>query len=103
MFIGCNKEHFGLGIFFSDLECKLKAIHVRMPEMNGFEFAFKVREKNPKAKVLLITAYEHGDLETAGIYSSPSLQIDEFLKKPLLGSKLLEAAWRHLSMSATKP
>jgi DNA-binding NtrC family response regulator len=73
---------------------------IRMPEMNGFEFAHKVREINPKVKVLLITAFEHGDLETAGIHSSPTLQIDEFLKKPILPSKLIEAAIRHLSMAA---
>ena len=71
---------------------------IRMPEMNGFEFAYKVKEIYPKVKVLLITAYEHGDLESAGIYSSPTLQIDEFLKKPILPSKLIEAALRHLSM-----
>ena len=73
---------------------------IRMPEMNGFEFAYKVREINPKVKVLLITAFEHGDLETAGIHSSPTLLIDEFLKKPILPSKLIEAAIRHLSMAA---
>lgn len=78
---------------------RLAISDIRMPEMNGFEFAYKVKEINPNVKVLLATAYEHGDLESAGIYSSPTLQIDEFLKKPILPSKLVEAALRHLSMS----
>lgn len=75
---------------------------IRLPEMNGFEFASNIREKNPKAKVLLVTAYEKGDLETAGIHSNASLQIDEFLKKPVSPSKLAEAAIRHLAMSTAQ-
>jgi two-component system, OmpR family, response regulator len=75
---------------------------IRMPEMNGFEFAYNVRAKNPEAKVLLITAYEHGDLETAGIYSAPQLQIDEFLKKPISTANLVAAAMRHLSLTTQR-
>ena len=79
---------------------KLLISDIRMPEMNGFEFAFRAREISPKLKVLLITAYEHGDLETAGIYSNPTLIIDEFLKKPISTTALVDAARRHLSLLA---
>src|SRR5262245_21597069 len=44
---------------------KLIVSDIKMPEMNGFEFAFNIREINPAAKVLLATAYENGDLESA--------------------------------------
>ena len=84
------KNSASIGLIISD---------IGMPEMNGFEFAFRAREINPAVKILLVTAYEHGDLESAGIYSTPTLLINEFLKKPILPSKLVEAAQRHLSMA----
>jgi two-component system, OmpR family, response regulator len=101
--IGFVKPDIALA-YYKEHASKIKLVisDIRMPEMNGFEFAYKVREINPKVKVLLITAYEHGDLESAGIYASPTLQIDEFIKKPILPSKLVEAAARHISIAASR-
>src|SRR5919198_5384276 len=36
---------------------------IRMPGMNGYEFVRKVKESNPKVKVLLMSAFEINDKE----------------------------------------
>jgi DNA-binding NtrC family response regulator len=76
-------EHFKInsdkyGLVISD---------VRMPVMNGYEFATKVKQINPDVKICLITAFEVKDLEVNLVNSS---NIDEFLQKPLSVQRLAE-------------
>ena len=53
---------------------------IRMPGMNGYEFVRKVKERNPKVKVILMTAFEIDDKEFHNVLSD--IKIDAFLQKP---------------------
>lgn len=52
---------------------------VRMPQMNGFEFAAGVKAIKPNAKIVLMSAFEVNDLEL----STLSIKPNEFLNKPV--------------------
>lgn len=52
---------------------------VRMPHMNGFEFAAGVKAIKPNAKIVLMSAFEVNDLEL----STLSIKPNEFLNKPV--------------------
>lgn len=60
---------------------RLVVTDVRMPKMNGFEFASNVREINPKVKIVLMSAFELSDVEYSAALHS--LKIDGFLRKPV--------------------
>lgn len=70
---------------------------VRMPKMNGFELAQKIRLINPKVKLLLMTAFELNDFEYSKIL--PSLRVSGFLKKPLTPTQFNAAVSQHLDSS----
>lgn len=52
---------------------------VRMPQMNGFEFAASVRAIKPDAKIVLMSAFEVTDLE----FSKSEVEASDFLRKPV--------------------
>jgi YesN/AraC family two-component response regulator len=52
-----------------------------MPEMSGIQLARKVKEINPKVKVLLMTSFEIKDNEFSKVF--PSTHVDGFLQKPI--------------------
>jgi two-component SAPR family response regulator len=54
---------------------------VRMPIMNGFEFAAKVRAINSRVKLILMSAFEISDVEYSAAINS--IKIDGFLRKPI--------------------
>jgi DNA-binding NtrC family response regulator len=53
---------------------------IRMPGMNGYEFIRKVKESNPKVKVILMSAFEINDREFHNVL--PDIKVDGFLQKP---------------------
>jgi CheY-like chemotaxis protein len=53
---------------------------IRMPGMNGYEFIRKVKESNPKVKVVLMSAFEINDKEFYNVLSD--IKVDGFLQKP---------------------
>jgi CheY-like chemotaxis protein len=65
---------------------------IRMPEMSGIRLARKVKEINPKVKVVLMTSFEIKDNEFSKVF--PSMQVDGFVQKPFhmkdLTNKLLD-------------
>jgi CheY-like chemotaxis protein len=72
-------EHFKMnpakfGLIISD---------IRMPNMNGIEFATKVREMTALVPVILMSAFEMTSLEI-----SPSLNITRFVQKPIMPAEL---------------
>ena len=76
-------EHFKInsgryGLVISD---------IRMPIMNGYEFVTKVKQINQDVKICLMSAFERSDLEDSLL---KSVEIDEFLQKPLSVGKLTE-------------
>lgn len=68
-------EHFKL----NSRDYALIISDVRMPQMNGFEFAASVRAVRPDAKVVLMSAFEVSDLEL----STSSIKPADFLRKPV--------------------
>jgi DNA-binding NtrC family response regulator len=54
---------------------------IRMPEMSGIKLARKVKEINPKVKVVLMTTFEIRDNEFSKVF--PSTQVDGFVQKPI--------------------
>ena len=54
---------------------------IRMPGMSGIQLARKVKEINPKVKVVLMTSFEIKDNEFSKVF--PSTQVDGFVQKPI--------------------
>ena len=65
---------------------------IRMPGMSGIKLARKVKEINPKVKVILMTSFEIKDNEFSKVF--PSTQVDGFAQKPIqikdLTNKILD-------------
>ena len=51
-----------------------------MPGMNGYEFVRKVKESNPKVKIVLMGAFEIQEKEFHN--TLPDIKVDAFLQKP---------------------
>jgi two-component system response regulator ChvI len=80
-----NSERYGLVI--TDL---------RMPSMNGYEFAKRVKEIKPEVKIFFMTAFEINDTEFERIL--PSIRIDEFIQKPISIKDLARAIGKHMDI-----
>ena len=78
-----NSGHYGL--ILTD---------VRMPRMNGLEFAEKVRMLSPKVKILLMSAFDMNDLSIES-----SLEISGLLQKPLSPMELNQVISKHVDIS----
>ena len=77
-----NAERYGLVI-----------TDVRMPKMNGIEFANRVRTIIPSMSIVLMSAFSMADLEI-----SPELKIAELLQKPVSATKLKEIVSRYVPL-----
>jgi len=75
-------EHFR----YSPEAFSLVLADVRMPGMNGFQLARKVKELNPTVKVILATSFEINMEEFRKVL--PNTQVDGFLEKPVPLKKL---------------
>jgi DNA-binding NtrC family response regulator len=54
---------------------------IRMPGLSGIQLARKVKEINPKVKVILMTSFEIRDNEFSKVF--PSMHVDGFVQKPI--------------------
>jgi two-component SAPR family response regulator len=61
---------------------------VRMPEMNGFEFARSVSRIKPEIKVLFMTAFENNDDTLLNMNVKYNLNIGGIIQKPVSSAKL---------------
>ena len=65
---------------------------IRMPGISGIKLARKVKEINPKIKVVLMTSFEIKDNEFSKVF--PSTHVDGFVQKPIqikdLTNKILD-------------
>lgn len=52
---------------------------IRMPQMNGFEFAAGIKAIKPDAKIVLMSAFEASDFELSTLPIKPN----DFLSKPV--------------------
>ena len=62
----------------------------RMAEMDGLEVLCRVRQLNPKAKVIMITGYPSQELEEAAVLGG----VYEFMAKPFRMDELKETVSR---------
>ena len=62
---------------------------IRMPGMNGYESVRKVKEDDPKVKVILMSAFEIQEKEFHNLL--PHFKVDAFLKKPFSIQQLNDA------------
>ena len=66
----------------------LVIVDIRMPEMNGFEFARSVSRVKPEIKVLFMTAFENNDDTLLNMNVKYNLNIGGIIQKPVSSAKL---------------
>jgi DNA-binding NtrC family response regulator len=66
--------------------CAIVISDIRMPGMNGYEFAKKVKGIKPECKIILMSAFEISDIEFPKVLRG--INIDAFLQKPFSMRKL---------------
>ena len=67
---------------------------IRMPKMNGFEFARQILQINPNTKVFLITVFEVNMKEFSIVF--PSLKVRGIISKPFSPSELKNLILKYL-------
>ena len=58
---------------------------IQMPKMNGLELASEIKEINPSAKIIMMTAYTDSDY----MQTSIDLQVEGYIVKPIRKEKLI--------------
>ena len=71
---------------------------IRMPKMNGFEFARQILQINPNTKVFLITVFEVNMKEFSIVF--PSLKVRGIISKPSRPAELKNLILKHLEDDA---
>lgn len=69
------------------LKPDLAILDIKMPRMNGLECLKKLKQLEPKLKVLILTGYESGDVASEAVH----LGAANYLTKPLERDKVLSA------------
>jgi two-component SAPR family response regulator len=77
-------EHFKI----NHKEYCLVIADIRMPEMNGFEFARSVSRVKPEIKVLLMTAFDNNDDTLLNMNMKYNTNISGIMQKPVSSAKL---------------
>jgi two-component system, chemotaxis family, chemotaxis protein CheY len=72
---------------FKDENPNLTIMDIKMPKMDGFDAFFKMRQIDPKAKVVLITAYA---LDEKKMLKAKSMSLLETVNKPYTFDQLEE-------------
>ena len=61
---------------------------IRMPQMNGYELANRIKTLQPKVKVILMSAFEIREVEFSKMFHS--VKIDSLISKPISMKNLTE-------------
>ena len=69
-------------------------LDIRMPSMNGFDLARAIWQRDPHAKICLMTAFEIYEDEARKVFKD--LNNYCFLKKPMTPKALVEHIEKHL-------
>lgn len=67
---------------------------IRMPEMNGYEFAKQVKKIKSDIKVFFMTAFEINKEEFSRVL--PDIKINEFIQKPVSIKDLVKSVQGHI-------
>jgi DNA-binding response OmpR family regulator len=68
---------------------------IKMPGINGFQLCRKIRERDPKAKIFLLSAFDIYEKEAESMF--PTLQTEAFIKKPIRYDELAARLMRSTS------
>ena len=71
---------------------------IRMPEMNGFEFARLVSRIKPEIKVLLMTAFDNNDDTLVNMNMKYNINISGIIQKPVSSAKLMRMVVSQISV-----
>ena len=71
---------------------------IRMPEMNGFEFARLVSRIKPEIKVLLMTALDNDDDTLVNMNMKYNINISGIIQKPVSSAKLMRMIVSQISV-----
>ena len=71
---------------------------IRMPEMNGFEFARLVSRIKPEIKVLLMTAFDNDDDTLVNMNMKYNINISGIIQKPVSSAKLMRMIVSQISV-----
>jgi DNA-binding NtrC family response regulator len=78
-------------------KCSLVITDLRMPHMNGIDFAAEVRKINPDVKLLLLTAFETASYDE----QIAQLKFSTILRKPITPTNLKATVEKTLAAQAT--
>ncbi len=93
--ISTSNGRLGLSIYEEDGPFDLVLLDVMLPELNGFEIAKKIREKNPVVGILIITAKSSEADRLHGL----NVGVDDYLVKPFSLQEFLLRVKRMLERS----
>ena len=68
---------------------------IKMPGISGFQLCRRIREKDPKAKIFLLSAFDIYEKEAESMF--PTLQTEAFIKKPIRYDELAARLMRSVS------
>jgi two-component system C4-dicarboxylate transport response regulator DctD len=74
-------------------QCGLIISDVRMPKINGLEFAARVRQSSPSINVILMSAYSMRDVEVP-----PELKVVSLLQKPVTPSQIKQVPSKYFPL-----
>jgi len=72
---------------YSQEEPDIIITDIQMPKLNGLEFIKKIREKDKKTQIIILTAFSHKDY----LFQAIELQLVKYLTKPIKEKELEEA------------
>lgn len=75
---GCKNPIEAYDLMYSEM-FDLIISDIMMPQVNGFDFAKEIREKNPNIPILFITALDDLSSKQKGFYAG----IDDYMVKPI--------------------
>lgn len=78
---------------YKEVKPSLTFMDVKMPKMDGFDAFFKIKEFDPQAKVVLITAYS---VDEKKHLKAQSMSLLETIEKPYDIEKIEESISKHL-------
>ena len=72
---------------YAEIKPDIIITDIQMPKLNGLEFIKKIREKDKKTQVIVLTAFSHKDY----LFQAIELQLVKYLTKPIKEKELQEA------------
>lgn len=95
---GFTDPRKALEFFAENLDkCSLVITDLRMPHMNGIDFAAEVRKINPDVKLLLMTAFETASYDK----QIAQLRFSTILRKPIMPANLKATVEKTLAAQPT--